>query len=268
MKHPLLQTLAGLAPVIDMHAHPPYEPAQVEPMLEAARRAGIRRIMLAKLGDSAMTPYPTYEEVSRGNKAVYDIIGRNPGFVFGYVYVNPNLPETLGLLEDGLARPGVVGIKLWISCRDEAGRLDPVYPVLEWAAARQTPVLIHAFYRTGGNLPGELSPTDVAHLAARFPAARIVMAHLGGQWRQGVAAVQPYRNVWSDISGSRAYLGSVEYAVRLLGVERVLYGSDAFIRDFTVMLAKVAAAELSATEKRRIVWDNSAALFFGGEAAG
>lgn len=268
MDHPLLGALAELAPVIDMHAHPPYDPAQVEPLLAAAWRAGIRRIILTQLGYSAMISYPSCDEVERGNQAVYDMIARHPGFVFGYVYVNPNLPETPAMLEDGLARPGVVGIKLWISCRDSAGRLDPVYPVLELAAARQTPVLIHAFYRTGGNLPGELSPTDIAHLAARFPAARIVMAHLGGQWRQGVAAVQPYRNVWSDISGSRAYLGSVEYAVRLLGVERVLFGSDAYIRNFTVMLAKVAAAELSAAEKQRIVWDNSAELFFAGRAAG
>lgn len=171
MDHPLLGALAELAPVIDMHAHPPYDPAQVEPLLAAAWRAGIRRIILTQLGYSAISPYPTCDEVERGNQAVYDMIARHPGFVFGYVYVNPNLPETPAMLEDGLARPGVVGIKLWISCRDSVGRLDPVYPVLELAAARQTPVLIHAFYRTGGSLPGELSPTDIAHLAARFPAA-------------------------------------------------------------------------------------------------
>ena len=267
MEHPLLAALADLAPVADMHAHPPYDSAQVEPMLEDAWRAGIRRIILAQLAYTSMIPYPSYEEVERGNRAVYDLIGRHAGFVFGYVYVNPNLPEARAIVEDGLARPGVLGIKLWISCRDTEGRLDPVYPVLELAAARGAPVLIHAFYRTPGNLFGELSPTDVAHLAARYPQARIVMAHLGGQWRQGVAAVQPYRNVWTDISGSRAYLGSVEYAVERLGVERVLFGSDAYIRSFTVMLSKVAAAELSAAEKRRIAWLNSADLFFGGSVS-
>jgi predicted TIM-barrel fold metal-dependent hydrolase len=58
-------------------------------------------------------------------------------------------------------------------------------------------------------------------------------------------------------------MGSVEFAVRELGAGRVLYGSDAFIRAFAAMLAKVAAAELDPLDKRRIVWDNSAALFFG-----
>lgn len=254
---------AYLAPVIDMHAHPPYDRSQTEPMLAAARRAGIERLILCSLGYSDMIPYPSADEVRRGNERVFGLIDRHPGFVFGLVYVNPNHSETKAILEEGLQHPGIVGIKLWISCRDEQGRLDPVYPVLELAAEREVPVLCHAFFRSGGNLPGELSPTDIAHLATRYPQASLIMAHMGGQWIQGVRAIKPYPNVWTDFSGGRAYMGSVEFAVRELGVGRVLYGSDAFIRAFAVMLAKVAAAELDPPDKRRIVWDNSAALFFG-----
>ena len=254
---------ASLSPVIDMHAHPPYDLSQTEPMLAAARRAGIERLILCSLGYSDMIAYPPVDEVRRGNERVIGLIDRHPGFVSGLVYVNPNLSETRSILEEGLQHPGIVGVKLWISCRDEQGHLDPVYPVLELAAERNVPVLCHAFYRSGGNLPGELSPTDIAHLAARYPQARLIMAHMGGQWIQGVRAIRPYPNVWTDFSGGRAYMGSVEFAVRELGAGRVLYGSDAFIRAFAVMLAKVAAAELDPPDKRRIVWDNSAALFFG-----
>lgn len=252
-----------LAPAIDMHAHPPYDRSQTEPMLTAARRAGIERLILCSLGYSDMIPYPPLDEVRRGNEEVYSLIDRHPGFAFGLVYVNPNHPEARAILEEGLQHPGIVGIKLWISCRDRQGQLNPVYPILELATERKVPVLCHAFYRSGGNLPGELSPTDIAHLAARYPQARLVMAHMGGQWIHGVRAIKPYPNVWTDLSGGRAYMGSVEFAVRELGVSRVLYGSDAFIRAFPVMLAKVAAAELDLSDKRHIVWDNSAALFFG-----
>ncbi len=260
--------LASLAPVIDMHAHPPYDRALVEPMLESARRVGIRRIILCALGEREMIEYPMADDVRRGNAWVYDLIARHPGFVFGLVYVNPNLPETIAMLNDGLARDGVLGCKLWVSCRDDAGRLDPVFPVLDLAAAREVPVLCHAFYRTGGNLRGELSPNDVANLARRFPRTKFIMAHLGGQWVQGVKAIKPFANVWTDISGSRAYLGSVEHAVRELGAHRVLFGTDAFIRNPAAMLAKVAAADLAAADKRRIVWDNSAQLFFRDADAG
>jgi len=254
---------AYLTPAIDMHAHPPYDRSQTGLMLDAARRVGIERLILCSVGYSDTIPYPPIEEVRRGNDEVLSLIRSHPGFVYGLVYVNPNLPETRDVLGHYLQQPGFVGIKLWISCRDERGRLDPVYPVVEFAIDRNVPVLCHAFYRSGGNLPGELSPTDLAHVAACYPQAKLVMAHLGGQWIQGIRAVKPYPNVWTDISGSRAYMGSVEFAVKELGADRVLYGSDAFMRSFAAMLAKVAAAEIDLSDKRRIVWDNSAALFFG-----
>jgi hypothetical protein len=231
-------------------------------MLDAARQVGITRIILCAIGYSEMFEYPSVEEVRRGNEEVFTLTARYPSFAYGLVYVNPNHPDTLSILEDGFRRPGVVGIKLLVSCRDEEGRLDPVYPVLEFAQARQTPVLIHASYRTGGNLRGELSPADIAHLAQRYPRTPMVMAHLGGQWQRGVRVVRPYANVFVDFSGSRAYLGSVEHAVRELGPGRVLFGSDAYLRTFSGQLAKVVAAEIDDAAKRRILWDNSARLFF------
>jgi uncharacterized protein len=251
-----------------MHAHPPFERAKTEAMLDAARQVGITRIILCAIGYSEMFEYPSLEEVTRGNEEVFAIAARYPTFACGLVYVNPNLPETLSILEDGFRRPGVVGIKLLVSCRDEQGRLDPVYPVLEFARARQAPVLIHTSYRTGGNMQGELSPADIADLARRFPTVPIVMAHLGGKWQRGVRVVQPYANVLVDICGSRAYLGMVEHAVRELGAGRVLFGSDAYLRAFSGQLAKVAAAEISEAAKRRILWDNSARLFFREYAEG
>jgi predicted TIM-barrel fold metal-dependent hydrolase len=232
-------------------------------MISAARRLGITRIILCALGYSGMVEYPSLENVTRGNDEVYALVARHRGFVYGLVYVNPNHPETLSILEEGLRQPGVVGIKLWVSCRDEMGRLDPVHPVLEFAQARQVPVLIHAYYRTGGNMRGELSPTDIARLAQCHPGTSIVMAHLGGHWQRGVRVVRPYPSVFVDLSGSRAYLGSVEDAVSELGAGRVLFGSDASGRSFAGQLAKVIAAETGLTDKRRILWDNSARLFFG-----
>jgi len=250
-------------PAIDMHVHPPSGRAKTDAMIAAARRMGITRIILCALGYGEMVEYPSLDDVTRGNEEIYALAVRHRGFVYGLVYVNPNHPETPSILEEGLQHPGVVGIKLWVSCRDERGRLDPVHPVLEFAQVHQVPVLIHSFYRTGGNLRGELSPTDIARLAQCYPGTSIVMAHLGGQWQRGVRVVRPYPNVFVDFSGSRAYLGSVEHAVSELGAERVLFGSDAHYRSFAGQLAKVIAAEIDLADKRRILWDNSARLFFG-----
>lgn len=255
-------TITELGSLIDMHAHPPQGADRVQRMLAAARQVGIERLILCSVGPSNAPHYPSLAEVRRANEHVAKLIEEHPGFVFGLAYVNPNHADAIDLLERRLRQPGFLGIKLWISCRDERGRLDPVYPVLEFASQRQVPVLCHAFYRAGGNLPGELSPADVARLAARYPKARLVMAHLGGQWSRGIRSIGSYPNVWTDFSGSRAYMGSVEFAVSELGDRRVLYGSDAYFRSFAAMSSKVAAARLELSQKRRIVWENSAALFF------
>ncbi len=72
--------------------------------------------------------------------------------------------------------------------------------MLELAGAHGVPVLCHCFFRTPENLPGELSPNDIAYLAERYPKTRLIMAHLGAKWMQGVRAVKPYSNVWTDFS--------------------------------------------------------------------
>ena len=117
-----------------MHTHPPPDRGKMGAMLDAARAVGITRVIMSSLGYTDMVPYPSPEDVRRGNEEVLSLVDRYRGLVYGYVYVNPNHADALKVVEEGLARPGIVGIKLWISCRDEAGRLDPVYPVLELAA--------------------------------------------------------------------------------------------------------------------------------------
>ena len=96
---------AYLSPSIDMHTHPPYDRSQTEPMLAAARRAGIERLIMCSIGYSDMIPYPSVDEVRRGNEEVYKLIDGHPGFVFGLVYVNPNHSETRDILEEGLQHP-------------------------------------------------------------------------------------------------------------------------------------------------------------------
>lgn len=248
-------------PAFDMHVHPPPEEGRIEAMFDAARQVGITRLILSDLGRGEWRYEPPVEHVRRANERVYGIVADHPGFAYGLVYVNPNHAETGDILEEGLVQPGIVGIKLWVSCRDERGAIDPVYPVLELAQERGTPVLLHCYERSGGNLHGELSPADIAGLARRYGQAKLVMAHLGGLWLRGVRVVRSCPNVYADICGSRAYLGMVEHAVRELGSERVLYGSDACGRAFAGQIAKVIAADIAVADKRRILWDNSAALF-------
>ena len=86
------------------------------------------------------------------------------------------------------------------------------------------------------------------------------MAHLTGCGCRGVLDVKPFKNVYIDTSGSPAMAGMVEYGASVLGAERLLFGSDAFGRDFSAQLARVLDAGIPEAQRRMILRDNAVKL--------
>ena len=84
----------------------------------------------------------------------------------------------------------------------------------------------------------------------------IICGHSGGDWEIGLRAIRPRRNVYADLGGGDPTAGFTEMAVRELGAERVLYGSDVGGRGFASQLAKVFGAEISESAKRLVLGEN------------
>ncbi|MFG0260946.1 MAG: amidohydrolase family protein, partial [Novipirellula sp. JB048] len=114
----------------------------------------------------------------------------------------------------------------------------------------------HTFFKITGNLPGESTPLDLAQLAARHPEVPLICGHSGGDWTLGIRAIREFPNVSVGIGGSDPTAGFVEMAVRELGAERVLYGSDIGGRSFATQLAKVYGAQISGEDRRLILGGN------------
>ena len=110
--------------------------------------------------------------------------------------------------------------------------------------------------RATGNLPGESTPMELAELARRHPDAVLFCGHAGGDWEQGIRAVRPCPNVYLDTAGGDPAAGIVEMAVRELGADRVVYGSDVAGRGFASQLAKVEAADLTPRQREQILGGN------------
>ena len=109
-------------------------------------------------------------------------------------------------------------------------------------------------------MPGESDPEDLAGLAARHPTIPLICGHTGGDWERGVRAIRPFANVYADLAGGDPTAGETELAVRELGAERVLYGSDAGGRSFASQLAKVTGADIPQDAKRLILGENTRRL--------
>ena len=137
-------------------------------------------------------------------------------------------------------------------------------PIMRLAAELDVHVYIHTWLKVGGsprlpggdNLPSESTPMDVAKLAQRFPNVMLICGHSGGDWELGVRAVRPYRNVFLEFSGSDPHSGMVDYAIRELGVDRLVWGGHGPSRSYATELGKVLDADISTADRMKIFGGN------------
>lgn len=241
----------------DLHCHfsgvPGDTPeARLARLLEYADRMQISRLCVYM--GMRWDPDPDPEELRRQNDAVLRALRHFPDRIFGFVYLNPNhLQASLDEFDRCVRDGPMVGVKLWVARRCNSPELDPI---IERAAAAKALVFQHTWLKATGNLAGESTPLDLAELAARHPEAMLVCGHSGGDWEIGLRAIRQRKNVCAGLAGGDPTAGLTEMAVRELGAERVLYGSDIGGRSFASQLAKVYGAAIPESAKRLILGEN------------
>ena len=242
----------------DMHSHlhgvPGDTPEErMEMLVQFADRLGIERLILSQ-GYSAEF-HPTSEQIREENDRVLRALRRFPDRAYGSVYLSPayldfSLQEFDRCVRDG---PMVSVGELEADRRCNVPEMDPI---VEKAAAMGVPILQHTWLKAGGNEPGESSPYDLVELARRHPQVQFICAHTGGDWERGIRIIRSTQNVSGDVAGFDPTSGVVEMAVRELGAERVIYGSDAGGRSFASQLAKVMGANITDHDKELILGGN------------
>jgi hypothetical protein len=181
-------------------------------------------------------------------------VKHRPDRGFGFVYLNPNhLEFSLKEFDRCVANGPMVGVKLWTARRCNAPELDPI---VRKAAEHKCVIYQHTWFKTDGNGDGESRPADMVELAARHPKVPLILGHTGGNWEHGIRMIRASRNVSIDIAGSDPCAGFVEMALRELGPERIIYGSDVGGRSFGSQLAKVYGADVPPVVKRCILREN------------
>ena len=157
---------------------------------------------------------------------------------------------------------------------------DPAfYPYYEVCERKGLPV----FFHTGGpNGPDpqrmfserfrvELAdPLLLQDVVARFPKLKIVLMHMGWPYADNALyMLYSYPNVYLEVSGINWLLGPslfkrlLREAVETGGSDRILFGSDAPLwpQYMTTAVDSIRNADfLTPEDKRKILWDNAAAL--------
>lgn len=248
--------------VIDFHTHPHLGVNDLVPWLDYTRRCGIDRIVL--LADVLGRGYdPTAADVREINENNFTVKARHPELCEAFCFLSATL-DTQGSLEelDRCRALGAVGVKMEVSTLASDERLDPIMRRLRELGL---PLLHHSWNtRSMGrhSVPGchQSDSEDIAALASRFPDVTIIAAHLRPNGLRGIWEVREHRNVCFDTSGGQPITGVIEAAVRLLGAERVLYGSDAYFpsgRDYSAQKACIEAARIPDRAKEKILGLNA-----------
>ncbi|TNJ64465.1 amidohydrolase [Paenibacillus hemerocallicola] len=237
--------------MIDAHIH--LSGSDLYPgVLEEGDRLGVKLFVCSSV--VTIGYYPTFERISRANDDLVAVMGRHPERIAGYYYVNPRHGKKA--LDDFRRRfedQGMIGLKLWVATLCD----DPlVYPFIERAIAYRAPILVHAWRKTVGQMPYETTALNVANLASRYPEARIIMAHMSGQVESSMNIVAPHHNVYTDTSGSPIGGGEVSIAVKRLGAERVIFGSDLHGADLASNIGKVIGAGLTPEQNESVMGKN------------
>jgi predicted TIM-barrel fold metal-dependent hydrolase len=225
-------------------------------------RMGIERSISLEIGGTLadpLKPAPHDAEVRK-------ILETEQDRVSGITPIEPGFPEeSCAKMEKWIRNGPCIGIKYVGGNKSGVVCSHPNSdPIIRLAAELNATIYIHTWLKIGGtprlpgrdNLPGESTPMDVVALAKRFPNVQFICGHSGGDWELGVRVVRPQKNVLLEFAGSDPHSGSVDLAVKELGIDRVVWGGHGPSRSYATELGKVLDADLSRAERMKIFGGN------------
>jgi hypothetical protein len=241
--------------IIDLHAHlGPYYNMH-SPACGAADI--VKTMDLCGIDKTVISTTLSFDtDIVLGNTMMLQALDAHPGHLYGACGVNGHFPElSLAELERTFSRPDVVMIKVHPSstkCRLDDRRMNRIF---EFASASRLFVLVHTWLDNDAYGNQDL----FASVAAAHPEIKWIMGHSGGPYGSvhAVELAQKTANIYLDLTLSMCPARQVEFFVREVGSERVLFGTDSPFLDPRPQVGRVALAEISEQDRVKIFGANA-----------
>jgi predicted TIM-barrel fold metal-dependent hydrolase len=198
----------------------------------------------------------TPNEFIAGNREVALRVEKSKGRFLGACVVNPLfIDEALREMEDCRKQLGM----FWV------GELCN-YTVPYEYTIREFEQLVDQTVKLNMVLDVHTELGEMDYIIEKFPQATIVFPHFGdGKEFQDIFkridSVAKHPNTYLDTSGSgHDRVGMLEYAVKTIGPDRVLFGSDFSINDPSTVIARVEHALITEEQRRKILSGNLVTL--------
>jgi hypothetical protein len=231
-------------------------------MMFYVERMGIERIISVDIGGTLQDPLLPKPH----DREQHSILEKGKEKISGIIPIDPGFPlESCAKMEDWIRNGPCIGIK-YVGGNKRGVTCDHSNndQIIRLAAELGAVIYIHTWIKNGGtptvpgagNLPGESTPMNVATLAQRFPDVPMICGHAGGDWELGARAIRRFENVYFEFAGADPHSGSVDYAVRELGSDRIVWGGHGPTRSYATELSKVLDASLSRPDQMKIFGEN------------
>ncbi len=198
----------------------------------------------------------TPAEFTAGNREVARYVEKYKGRFLGACVVNPLfIDEALKEIEFCRKQLGFV----WV------GELCN-YTVPYQYTIKEFELLVDQVVKMGMILDVHTELGEMDYIIEKFPKATIVFPHFGDgdEYKdifKRIESVAKHPNCYLDTSGyGHDRMGMLEYAVKTIGPDRVLFGSDFSINCPATVLARIRNSFLSDEQKRKILSENLESL--------
>ena len=228
-----------------------------------AKRVGLDKIVLLSVSN-------------KENELIKDWIKSKPNLFIPFF----NPPEKINdknivkeVVEKAFMEDGFKGLKIMLPFRGKKLGAEILFPAYEIATKLKIPVLFHSGYPPPGT-PGhrikisDANPVLIDSVVASFPKLKIVLAHMGYPWIDtAISLACVFPNIYLDISNMIYMIperlkSALLYAKDVIGLNKILYGSDGFCPEFIEFCVKrfLTLDYLNDSEKNKILGLNAKKL--------
>lgn len=186
------------------------------------------------------------------NNIVGEAMKLYPGKIYGFAFIDPiHGKYSTYEIDRCIQELGMIGVKLY----DQFTLSDKMQePIIERCIELDIPILMHAgkACQKPFKKPLESDSTHFIAAAEKYPEAVFIMGHIGGggDWSWQLKGLERYPNIFTDISGSVHDDMLIEESVKVMGANRILFGTDG---SFSSGIGKLLDADISQDEKKIIM---------------
>jgi len=238
--------------IIDAHIHiGPYHnffiPAPTpEDILACADKLGVRRMFASGMAVNV--------DVALANQQAMNAHHQFPERFWPYTNVNAAYPDEIAATIEAADKQGFYHFKLHRIGAAFSYDHPDYQAVYEYADEKESCILFHTWNQN--------DLRAIPDLAKKYRRIKFLLAHAGvAEVDKYIEIVKSVANVYLELAGSPAKFNLVEFFVKSVGAERILYGSDMPFINPNQQIGKVLFSRISDDEKRLILGLNAERLF-------